>query len=414
MDVSQASQLLGASKPTQITPKSPAEEALRSVGISTAPDSKSLITAQERLLTAMEETQKAAGHSPALLRAADLGEAGKNLTGELPPTELRKILADTTGGNWRFEQAADGTIKATGSSSRLSGVDMPSISRETIANRVASKFDSTVGMNVLEGTLEETRNVALRQAGFGEKYVTAAWSPGESGALSRAAHEAVDAGKTAGHLVAEEKILAEAATEAAEKVGAKALGKTLAKAIPLVGAGVVISDVAGATEDTVDSIKKGHLMDAGIDGVRTVSKAAFGVAGQLASPTIAGGIAVAGVGEGVDLALQSLKSEQGASGSAKELLTETFRNAIHHPDAAPDERHANTLKAYPDLQKAIIAYGLIKEELNKDGHLNPQDHKVLGQIEENVSKLIREDKLSEIKLPQINETRSVTQDHTLS
>jgi hypothetical protein len=83
MDASQASQLLGTSKPSQIAPNSPIVNALKSVGISENPDGKALATAQEKLLTVMEESQKAAGHSGALLKASDLGTFAENLTGEL-------------------------------------------------------------------------------------------------------------------------------------------------------------------------------------------------------------------------------------------------------------------------------------------------------------------------------------------
>ncbi len=232
MDVSQASQLLGTSKPSQIVPNSPIVNALKSVGISANPDGKSLATAQERLLTVMEESQKAARHSGALLKASDLGTFAENLTGELPSSEIRKILADSAGGRWGFEQASTGTIKAVDGRSSVNGLGM---SREEIANRVVNTYDQKVGMSVLKDTLSEAKSIADQQAGYGEKYTKAAWEAGENGAVSGAAKEAVDTAKVAGNLVSEEKILAEAAVEAAEKAGAKALGKTLAKSVPLIG-----------------------------------------------------------------------------------------------------------------------------------------------------------------------------------
>lgn len=414
MDISQATQLLGTSKPSQIVPNSQVVDALKSVGISVSPDGKSLATAQERLLTAMEESQKAAGHSGALLKAGDLGEAGARLSGELPASELRKILADSADGNWRFQQAPNNTLKAVEGSSRIiTGIEGPTMSRADIANRVVNTYDQKVGMSVLDGTLAEAKSVALRQAEYGEKHVKAAWEAGESGAVSGAAKEAVDTAKVAGSLVPEEKILAEAAMEAAEKAGAKALGKTLAKSVPLLGAGVVFADVASAAEDTYQSAKSGNYHDAAIDATRMVSKAGFGIAGQAASPTIVGGLAINAAGESADIALQSLKSEKEASSvNQNDVRTETFKNAIHNTEASKGELHAKTLAENPDLQKPITAYGLIKQEVTKDGGLNERNQQILSQVEGNMSNLIQEDRVSEIKLPSIIETRTATAEHT--
>ena len=353
MDVSQASQLLGTSKPSQIAPNSPAVVALKSVGISASPDGKSLATAQERLLTAMEESQKAAGHSGALLKASDLGTFAENLTGELPSSEIRKILTDSAGGRWGFEQASTDTIKAVDGRSSVNSLGM---SREEIANRVVNTYDQKVGMSVLKDTLSEAKNIADQQAGYGEKYTKAAWEAGDNGAVSGAAKEAVDTAKVAGNLVSEEKILTEAAVEAAEKAGARALGKTLAKSVPLIGAGVVFADVASAAEDTYQSAKNGNYHDAAIDVTRMVSKAGFGIAGQAASPTIVGGLAINAAGESADIALQSLKSGKEASSmNQNDIRTETFKNAIHNTEASKGELHAKALAENPDLQKPITA-----------------------------------------------------------
>jgi len=409
MDVSQASQLLGTSKPSQIVRNSPIVNTLKSVGISANPDGKSLATAQERLLTAMEESQKAAGHSGALLKASDLGTFAENLTGELPSSEIRKILTDSTGGKWGFEQASTDTLKAVDGRSSVNGLGM---SRVEIANRVVNTYDQKVGMSVLDGTLAETKSAALRHAEV-EKYVKAAWEAGDNGAVSGAAKEAVDTAKMAGNLVSEEKILAEAAVEAAEKAGARALGKTLAKSVPLIGAGVVFADVASAAEDTYESAKSGNYHDAAIDATRMISKAGFGIAGQAASPTIIGGLAINAVGESADIALQSLKSGKVASSvNQNDVRTETFKNAIHNTEASKGELHAKTLAENPDLQKPITAYGLIRQEIAKDGGLNERNQLILSNVEGSMSKLIQEDRVSEIKLPSIIETRAATLGNT--
>ncbi len=404
MDVSQASQLLGTSKPSQIVPNSPATTALKSVGISASPDGKALATAQERLLTVMEESQKAAGHSGALLKASDLGTLGERLTGELPSSEIRKILADSDSGKWGFDQASDSTIKAV-SGRGSNGLNM---SREEIANRVVNTYDKKVGMSVLKDTLSEAKSIADQQASYGEKHAKAAWEAGENGAVSGAAKEAVDTAKTAGNLVSEEKILIEAA-EAAEKAGAKALGKTALKSIPIIGAGVVVADVASAAEDTYESAKSGNYHDAAIDAARTISKAGFGIAGQAASPTVVGGLAVNAAGESVDYALQQLKS---SGAKPNDIRVEAFKNEIHQTEASKGTPHAETMAANPDLQQPITAYGLMKHEVTKNGGLNPQNQQVLSHVEKNMSTLIEQDRVSEIKLPNVVEKITSAVDHT--
>lgn len=409
MDVSQASQLLGTSKPSQIVPNSPATTALKNVGVSASPDGKALATAQERLLTAMEESQKAAGHSGALLKASDLGTFGEKLTGELPSSEIRRILADSDGGRWGFEQASTDTIKAVDGRSSVNGLGM---SREEIANRVVNTYDQKVGMSVLKDTLSEAKSIADQQAGYGEKHAKAAWEAGENGAVSGAAKEAVDTAKAAGSLVSEEKILAEAAEAAAEKAGAKALGKTLAKSVPVIGAGLVFADVAGAAEDTYQSAKSGNYHDAAIDAARTVSKAGFGIAGQAASPTIVGGLAINAAGESADLALQSLKSGKDIPhANPNEVRTKAFQDEIHKTEASKGDVHAKVLAENPDLHKPITAYGLLKQEVTKNGGLNEQNQRVLSNVEGNMSKLIQQDRLSEIKLPHIVEKISSSAEH---
>ncbi len=316
---------MGASRPSQLNLDNGVSSALKSVGISSSPDGKALVAAQERMLTAMEESQKAAGHSGALLRAGALGEAAAKLSGELPPDELRKILADTHGGHWRFEQGPNGTITAVGGAVGVNGSGMPSMTREAIANRVASTYDQKIGMSVLEETLVDTKNIAQRHGAFDDKHAKAAWEAGEHGAVPEAAKDAVQAGKTSGQLIPEaavEKAAVDIAEDAAVMAGAKILGKTLAKSVPPVGIGMVVADVASAAEETYEDVKKGNLRDAGIDGARTVSKAVFGVAGQIATPTIVGGVAINAAGEGADIALQSMKN--GTQPNPREQMAETF------------------------------------------------------------------------------------------
>ncbi len=156
--VAEASELLATSRFPHGAPSPEVSNALRQAGVNpNNVDGKGLQAAQERLLTAMEETQKAAGHPGALLRAFDLGEAAAKLQGELPPAELRKILADSTSGSWAFVQGEGGTIRAVPAAPGVSREGMPSMTRADIANRVAGTFDNKVGMEVLADTLNEAK-----------------------------------------------------------------------------------------------------------------------------------------------------------------------------------------------------------------------------------------------------------------
>ena len=401
MDVSQASRLLTTSKTIFIEPNSDTTKALDSVGISKKPDAKALATAQERLLTVMEDTQKAAGHGE-LLRARDLGEAAAKLTGELPPSELRKILADSVDGSWRFAQGPNNTIKAVEASSAIVNGDTPAMTRADIANRVASTYEQKMGMNVLTDTLSEVKSIATNQAYYGINYVEAAWEAGENGAVSGAAKEVVDAAKLAENLVPEAKVLA----EVTEKAAAKALGKTALKAIPLVGAAVIFADVANAADDTYQSVKSGNYSDAAIDAARTVSKTVFGIAGQAASPTIVGAFAINGVGESADYVLQKLKSgKEAAPVNQDEPRTKTFKDAIHNTKASKGTQHAEALANNPDLNTPITAYDITKFNLTggSNAPLNDQQKTVLGYVEGNLSNAIQQGRIDEIKLPNVVE-----------
>ncbi len=171
----------------------------------------------------------------------------------------------------------------------------------------------------------------------------------------------------------------------------------------------MFADVASAAEDTYQSAKNGNYHDAAIDAARTVSKAGFGIAGQAASPTIVGGLAINAAGESADIALQSLKSGKEASSVKQHYLrAETFKNAIHNTEASNSELHTKNLAENPDLQIPITAYRLIKQEVTKGVGLNERNQQVLSQVEGNMSNLIMENKISEIKLPSIIETQTAS------
>jgi hypothetical protein len=262
-------------------------------------------------------------------------------------------------------------------------------------------------MSVLKDTLSEAKSIADQQAGYGDKYTKAAWEAGENGAVSGAAKEAVDTAKLAGKLVSQEKILAEAAVELAEKAGARALGKTLAKSVPLIGAGVVFADVASAAEDTYESAKRGNYHDAAIDAARTVSKAGFGIAGQAASPTIVGGLAINAAGESADIALQSLKSgKEAASANPNDVRITTFKDAIHNTEASKGAQHAQSLANHPDLDVPITAYAIAKHNLTNDRVLSDHQKGVLSHVETHLSNFIQQNRIAEIKLPQVVETQT--------
>jgi hypothetical protein len=393
MDVSQTIEVLAANKAVEIQPRSPVTNALKEVGIFKVVSDQDLIKGQERLLTAMEEIQKAAGHSSALVRAGDLGGAGARVAGELPPSELRKILATegTRNAAWSFKQAADGTIQAVEHAKSTVG---ETLTREQVARAVATKFEHNFGKEILETTLENTARRASQLAGIEEKHGNSAWKPGET--LTHEAEEAVELAIKSGHLVVE---------EAAAKTAAKTAGKILGKAIPLVGIGVVVADVLGAGKDAYASTMDGNYKNAGIDAVRTASKAVFGTGAQLGSVTIVGGVAIAGAGEGVDYWLQSQKSGRDISGSPdNEKMLAAFKNAIHNADTSKDEQHNQFLKEHPDLQKAIAGYGVIKNDLTRNGQLSPGNQQAMFIVEENMSGFIRTGKLSEIKFARAAET----------
>lgn len=251
---------------------------------------------------------------------------------------------------------------------------------------------------------------AAGQASLGDSNIKSALEAGENsaGAAKGIAETAADGAKTASDLIPEEKLLTEAA-EAAEKAGAKALGKTALKSLPIIGAGVVVADVASAAEDTYESAKSGNYHDAAIDAARTVSKAGFGIAGQAASPTVVGGLAVNAAGESVDYALQQLKS---SGAKPNDIRVEAFKNEIHQTEASKGVPHAEAMAANPDLQKPVTAYGLMKHEVTKNGGLNEQNQQVLSHVEKNMSTLIEQDRVSEIKLPNVVEKITSAVDHT--
>ena len=80
----------------------------------------------------------------------------------------------------------------------------------------------------------------------------------------------------------------------------------------------------------------------------------------------------------------------------------------HNTEASNSELHGKTLAENPDLQIPITAYRLIKQEVTKIGGLNERNQQILSQVEGNMSNLIMENKISEIKLPSIIETQTAS------
>lgn len=140
-----------------------AARAMRMLGIDTNNmTGKDVRLAQNRLLDAMQATLEAAGRPEELLRAGDLGEAGRRLSGHTSLETLRAIFTENTSKNdlFYFDQTSDGKLTAHAANARFPerAQGMLALTKTEIASQLMTTFDSKVGFETLHEVITAAKS----------------------------------------------------------------------------------------------------------------------------------------------------------------------------------------------------------------------------------------------------------------
>lgn len=154
-------QLLAARNSFDASPD--VKTAMRMLGVdSNNITDKNLKLAQNRLLDAMQEIMKEAGRPTELFRAADLGEAGTRLSGQVRIETLREIFTENNAKDslFYFDQNGNEQIAAKSANSRFpeKANGMLALSKEEIAQQLMTAFDQKIGVETLHEVIEAAKS----------------------------------------------------------------------------------------------------------------------------------------------------------------------------------------------------------------------------------------------------------------